>query len=87
MPIEAEIEVYGILEFPDGTSKDVIQSVVKRKLSERSQPTAAPATTGEMRRREEQPGFVLPTHVGMVRLDQGRSIKQTGSPHPRGDGP
>jgi hypothetical protein len=33
MPIEVEVEGLGVLEFPDGTSKDVISSTVKRKVS------------------------------------------------------
>lgn len=36
MPIEAEIEGIGILEFPDGTPNDVVQSAVKRTISERA---------------------------------------------------
>ena len=57
MPIEAEIEGIGILEFPDGTSNEVIQSAVKRTISQRAQaqpPSQGPATIAEMRRREEQ---------------------------------
>lgn len=38
MPIEAEIEGIGILEFPDGTSDEVIQATVKRTLAQRQQP-------------------------------------------------
>ncbi len=56
MPIEAEIEGIGILEFPDGTSNEVIQSAVKRTISQRAQaqpPSQGPATIAEMRRREE----------------------------------
>jgi hypothetical protein len=36
MPIEAEIEGIGILEFPDGTPNEVVQSAVKRTISERA---------------------------------------------------
>ena len=36
MPIQAEIDGIGILEFPDGTPNDVIQSAVKRTISERA---------------------------------------------------
>jgi hypothetical protein len=32
MPIEVEVEGLGVLEFPDGTSKDVISATVKRKV-------------------------------------------------------
>jgi hypothetical protein len=56
MPIEAEIEGIGILEFPDGTSNEVIQSAVKRTISQRAQAqpqSQGPATIAEMRRREE----------------------------------
>jgi hypothetical protein len=41
MPIQAEIEGIGTLEFPDGTPDDVVQSAVKRTISERSQPQGA----------------------------------------------
>jgi len=37
MPIQAEIDGIGILEFPDGTPNDVIQSAVKRTISQRGQ--------------------------------------------------
>lgn len=37
MPIEAEIEGIGILEFPDGTSDEVVQATVKRTLAQRGQ--------------------------------------------------
>ena len=86
MPIEAEIEGYGILEFPDGTSEDVIQSVVKRTLSERSQsqPTASPATIADMRRREEQPGFGQPIPQS-EEPDQGPA--QFGQPFPLANRP
>lgn len=42
MPIEAEIEGIGILEFPDGTSNEVIQSAAKRIIAQRA--AAKPAT-------------------------------------------
>jgi len=45
MPIEAEIDGIGILEFPDGTPNDVIQSAVKRTISERAQAKAPDAVS------------------------------------------
>jgi hypothetical protein len=45
MPIQAEIEGIGTLEFPDGTPDDVVQSAVKRTISERSQPQGAEAVS------------------------------------------
>lgn len=42
MPIEAEIEGIGILEFPDGTSNEVIQSAAKRIIAQRA--ASKPAT-------------------------------------------
>lgn len=54
MPIEAEIEGIGILEFPDGTSNDVIQSTAKRIISERAQPKA-PETVSAMSAQYQAP--------------------------------
>lgn len=42
MPIQAEIEGVGILEFPDDTPQDVIQATVKRTIAQRGQ-TQQPA--------------------------------------------
>jgi hypothetical protein len=54
MPIEAEIEGIGILEFPDGTSNEVIQSAAKRIISERGQ-AKAPDTVSEMSAQYQAP--------------------------------
>lgn len=47
MPIEAEIEGIGILEFPDGTPNEVVQSAVKRTISERSTKTSVPQVSSK----------------------------------------
>lgn len=71
MPIEAEIEGIGILEFPDGTSNDVIQSTAKRIISERAQPKA-PETVSAMSAQ-----YQAPQRTG---ADPYASMFQAGSP-------
>lgn len=71
MPIEAEIEGIGILEFPDGTSNEVIQSAAKRIISERGQPKA-PDTVSAMSAQ-----YQAPQRTG---ADPYASMFQAGSP-------
>lgn len=71
MPIEAEIEGIGILEFPDGTSNEVIQSTAKRMISERAQ-SKAPETISAMSAQ-----YQVPQRTGP---DPYASMFQAGSP-------
>ena len=47
MTIQAELADGRVLEFPDGTSTEVIQKVVKRLISGETPAAAAPAQKGE----------------------------------------
>ena len=71
MPIEAEIEGIGILEFPDGTSNEVIQSAAKRIISERGQPKASDAVSAMSAQ------YQAPQRTG---ADPYASMFQAGSP-------
>jgi len=80
MPIQAEIDGIGILEFPDGTPNDVIQSAVKRTISQRGQAqpqSQGPSTIAEMRRREEQ-GMVsaLPPEQVQARVGSPEQLEE-----------
>lgn len=71
MPIEAEIEGIGILEFPDGTSNEVIQSAAKRIISERGQLKAPDAVSAMSAQ------YQVPQRTG---TDPYASMFQAGSP-------
>src|SRR5277367_3123459 len=47
MPIQAQVEGIGTLEFPDGTDPSVIQSTVKKQIALKNPPQEPGLSTGE----------------------------------------
>ena len=65
MPIKAEVDGLGILEFPDGTNPDVIKRTVKRQALLKQKSDAA-AVGDEARQRLE--GWIEPVETGLGRV-------------------